>query len=175
VWKKGLPVTTLRKISVLVADDSAVVRKRLCRLLEEAGQFKIVGAAARAVDAWLLAQSCRPDAVVLDIQLPDASGLDVLRLIKRAQPSCAVLMLTDESPSDYREACGRWGAGDPLLKSREFERVPELLIALASRPPVATATPSTTSQTVATAINRPTVPRELGSEPLVETCHEEKA
>ena len=119
--------TTAHRVSVLVVDDSTIVRERLCALLAEDESICVAGEAGGVEEAWSLFEQRRPDAVVLDIQLPDGSGIDVLRRIKQAAPSCLVIMLTNLCEAPFRRESRRCGADYFLHKATEFEQVAELL------------------------------------------------
>jgi two-component system, NarL family, response regulator DesR len=114
-------------LSVLVADDSAILRERLAGLLEEREGLRGVGLAGPAAEAWRLFLQRRPDAVVLDVKLPDGSGIDLLRQIKGASPHCVVLMLTNYDEAEFEEECHRQGADFFLRKATEFETAADLL------------------------------------------------
>ncbi len=114
-------------VRVLIADDSSAVRERLCELLEEDRRVHVVGQAASAGEAWTLFEREQPAAVVLDLHFQDGSGLDLLQNIKRAQPGCLVLVLTNHDEPVLREECRRRGADHVLHKATEFERVSGLL------------------------------------------------
>jgi DNA-binding NarL/FixJ family response regulator len=118
---------TLQTLSVLVADDSAILRERLAALLEERDGLEVVGLAGSAAEAWSLFLQRHPDAVVLDVKLPDGSGIDVLRQIKGANPQCVVLMLTNYGDAEFEEECQRQGADFFLHKATEFEKAADLL------------------------------------------------
>ena len=109
-------------LRVLVADGSPIVRRRLCHLVEETAGLTLAGEAEMAVEAYLLFVSRRPDAVVISVQMPDASGLQVPRRIKETAPECLVIMLCDEMKDDYREICARFGADHLFHKASEFEQ-----------------------------------------------------
>lgn len=108
-------------LRVLVADGSPIVRKRLCQLVEEAAGLTLAGEAELAAEAYMLFVSRRPDAVVIAAQMPDTSGLQVLRRIKETAPECLVIVLCDEMKDDCRELCARFGADHLFHKSSEFE------------------------------------------------------
>jgi DNA-binding NarL/FixJ family response regulator len=82
---------------VLLVDDHEVVRAGLRALLEVHDDLQVVAEAATAADAVLRARSYHPDVVVLDVRLPDRSGVEVCRDIRSEHPEMAVLMLTSFS------------------------------------------------------------------------------
>jgi two-component system response regulator DevR len=79
---------------VMLVDDHEVVRARLCSLLTAQEDLEVVAEASTAADAVLRARSYLPDVVVLDVRLPDRSGVEVCRDIRAEHPEIAVLMLT---------------------------------------------------------------------------------
>lgn len=109
-------------LRVLVADGSAFVRKRLCHLVEETPGLTLAGEAELGVEAYMLFVARQPDAVVIAAEMPDTSGLQVLRRIKETAPKCLVIVLCDERQEDYREICARLGADHVFHKSSEFEK-----------------------------------------------------
>jgi DNA-binding NarL/FixJ family response regulator len=115
------------RFSVLVVDDSAIVRERLRVLLAEHESVRQVLEAASGADAWTLFQQHAPEVVLLDIYLPDRRGLEVLSRIKRAAPSCLVIVLTNLGDAVFRQETQRRGADHFLHKATEFERVDEFL------------------------------------------------
>lgn len=123
-------MTRCRPISVLLVEDFAPVRQRLRSLLSARAGIEIAGEAPTASEALRLFTVRRPDVVVLDIQLPDGNGIEVLRTIKSSSPSCVVIMLTSHGAEAYREACHEAGADHFFEKATEFERIPETLEAL---------------------------------------------
>jgi two-component system, NarL family, invasion response regulator UvrY len=115
-----------KTISVLIVDGSAVVRSRLCALLAEHDHLRVVGEAGGAAEAWRLFLQHRPEAVLLDVRLPDSNGIELLSRIKQAAPSCLVVVLTNLRESVLRQESRRRGAAHFLHKASEFERVAEL-------------------------------------------------
>lgn len=118
--------------TVLIVEDSAIVRERLADLIEPVSDTRIVGEAADGLQARELFQQHRPDAVVLDLQLPGISGLELLEQFKREHPDCVVMVLTTYAVKEFRERCTSLGADHFFDKSREFERVIEVLEAMNS-------------------------------------------
>ena len=126
-------------LTVLVVDDSDAVRSRLCALLGESPRLHVVADARDGVEAILAFERLRPDAVVLDIQLPGMSGVEVLRRIKAAAPHCVVVMLTNLQQGPFKEISRVLGANAFFHKATEFELVPGFLNSLvleARRPSV---------------------------------------
>ncbi len=114
-------------VTVLLVDDVALVRERLCSLLGEDPRIAVVGQAQDAAEAIRQSESLRPDAVVLDYRLPDATGVEVLRHIKRSSPWCVVIMLTNLRESIFEEVSRMSGADYFFHKATEFEKVAEVL------------------------------------------------
>ena len=106
-----------------------MVRNRM-RTLIEAGPFVVVGEAESVAHARLLFHHHAPDAVVLDLQLADGTGYQLLEEIKRSHPACVVMVLTNFAVPAYRERCMALGADHFLEKMTEFDRVLEVLSAL---------------------------------------------
>ncbi|GBD10646.1 Transcriptional regulatory protein DevR (DosR) [bacterium HR23] len=79
---------------ILVVDDHEVVRQGLRSLLERQEGFEVVGEAGSVAEAVEAALHLNPDVVVMDVRLPDGSGVEACREIRAANPSTKVLMLT---------------------------------------------------------------------------------
>ena len=120
---------------VLIADDSRVVVERLADLLKEVPGVQLVGRANDAPEAILSILKTNPDAVILDLQMPGGSGLDVLRRIRKTHPSVWVLICTNYPYPQYREECIAAGANYFLDKSAEFEKIPKILRDLTKKAP----------------------------------------
>jgi two-component system, NarL family, response regulator NreC len=86
---------------LLLVDDHAVVRSGLRMLLENQGDMEIVGEAGSAAEALQALEALEPDVVLMDIGLPDTSGIDVTRQIKRLRPDTAVVALTIHEDEEY--------------------------------------------------------------------------
>jgi DNA-binding NarL/FixJ family response regulator len=114
-------------MKVFIADDSRVVVERLADLLKEVPSVQLVGRAQDAPEAIRSIVKTNPDAVILDLQMPGGSGLEVLRTIRQSQPSVWVLICTNYPYAQYREECLAAGANYFLDKSAEFEKIPEIL------------------------------------------------
>ena len=119
--------STIKPVSVLVVDDSAIIRSRLRTLLAEDDHIRWVGEAGSRAEAWNLFVQIRPEVVLLDLRLPDGSGLELLCRIKQAAPSCLVIVLTNSREPIFQHESHRCGADHFLYKATEFEQVADLL------------------------------------------------
>ena len=126
-------MSTPRLLSVLVVDDSALVRDRLRRMLEESDSRCVVMEAASVAEATRALENLRPDVVVLDLSLPDGRGFDLLPLLKRVAPKCAVILLTNHETQIIRERAMRLGADYVFQKSIHFELVPVVMQRVATQ------------------------------------------
>ena len=119
--------SAIKPVSVLVVDDSAIIRSRLRALLAEDDHIRWVGEAGSRAEAWTVFGQIRPEVVLLDLRLPDGNGLGLLCRIKQATPSCLVIVLTNSCESIFRHESQRCGADHFLHKATEFEQVVDLL------------------------------------------------
>jgi DNA-binding NarL/FixJ family response regulator len=102
-------------IRVLVADDHTIVRSGIRHVLESEPDFKVVGEAGSGAEAISLAAQLRPDVVVLDISMPDQSGLEVTAQL-RENSAVRVLILSMHDNPEYVLESVRAGAHGYLLK-----------------------------------------------------------
>ncbi len=114
---------------VLVVDDHPLFRDGIVSLLEAAG-FEVVGQAQNGQEAILQVQTLRPDLVLMDISMPEMTGLEALEEIKTTEPSTQVVMLTvSEDDEDLLNAI-QAGASGYLLKNLDADQFLELLAGL---------------------------------------------
>ncbi len=107
---------TITSIRVLVADDHTVVREGIRHVLEGEAGFAIVAEAATAAEAVRLAESHRPDVVLLDITMPGESGLQAAARLRRSVPEARILILSMHDNPEYVLESVRAGAHGYLLK-----------------------------------------------------------
>lgn len=115
---------------VFIADDSDPLRERLIALLSEIDGAEVVGQARNHDEAVEGIRSLKPHVVILDIQMPGGSGIEVLKEIKQDDCPPVVLMLTNHVSPPYRKKCMEWGADFFLDKSREFESLASIFSSL---------------------------------------------
>jgi two-component system response regulator NreC len=115
------------KIRLLLVDDHQVVRSGLRMLLASENDVEIVGEAGTAHDALEAVRQLHPNVVLMDIGLPDQSGIDATREIKRTNPEIAVVALTIHEDEEYFFKMLEAGAGGYVPKRAAPE---ELLTAI---------------------------------------------
>ncbi|MDF2628369.1 MAG: transcriptional regulatory protein devR [Symbiobacteriaceae bacterium] len=109
--------------TVMVVDDHSVVRMGLIALLSRAPGFAVVGEAGRVAEALEKAEALVPDVVLMDVRLPDGSGIECCRAIRTRRPETKVLMLTSYDDRDAAIAAVMAGAAGYLLKQVEPEEL----------------------------------------------------
>jgi DNA-binding NarL/FixJ family response regulator len=107
-------------VRVLVVDDHPMWRDNVARDLTEAG-FEVVGTAGDGNQAVRVAAATRPEVVVLDLQLPGLSGVEVTRKLVAAEPPCRVLVLSASGEQPDVLAAVTAGATGYLVKSASRE------------------------------------------------------
>ena len=106
------PVT----LGVFLLDDHEVVRSGLRSLLEATGDLVVVGEAGTAADALVRIPATHPDVAILDVRLPDGSGVEVCREIRSQFPEIACVMLTSYADDEALFAAIMAGAAGYVLK-----------------------------------------------------------
>ncbi len=116
-------------IRVLISDDHAVLRHGLRLILQSAPDITVIGEAGTGADAVAQAITLTPDVVLMDLDLPDMSGIEATQRIRAACPETRVLILTvSDRKADFLGAL-KAGARGYLLKSMDSREV------LAANPP----------------------------------------
>ena len=103
-------------ISILLVEDHAIVREGLKTVLAQDSRLRVVGEAGTAQEAIAAAASLQPDIVLLDVRLPDGSGVDACVEILEQHPAARVLFLTSYADDDTVLAAITAGAHGYLLK-----------------------------------------------------------
>lgn len=112
-------MTDAKPIRVVLADDHAVVRKGIREFLEATGDIEVVGEAADGEDALALVETHQPDVVVLDIKMPERSGIEVVKALRAVGNTSGILILTAYDDDPYIMAGIQSGANGYVLKNAE--------------------------------------------------------
>lgn len=110
-------------MKILIVDDHEVVRIGLRALLEHQGGLEVVGEAGTAAEAFDQAMALKPDLVLMDVRMPDGSGIEACRRIRSAEPDIRVLMLTSYSSDEAIFSAIMAGASGYLLKNLDVEQL----------------------------------------------------
>jgi len=113
----------MAKIRILIADDHAVLREGMRRLLEQESDIEVIGEANDGDEAVKMAAELEPDVILMDIVMPKLSGVEATRLIKKAKPSSCILILTAYSDIRYILGLLEAGASGYLLKRARSEEI----------------------------------------------------
>jgi DNA-binding NarL/FixJ family response regulator len=103
-------------ITILLADDHAVMRTGLRLVLERQADFEVVGEASDGREAVAMAQKLLPDVLVMDIGMPNLNGIEAVRQVAATAPQVAVVILSMHSDESYVLRALKAGAKAYLLK-----------------------------------------------------------
>ena len=103
-------------IRILLADDHAVVREGLRTILEAQGDMNIVGEASDGREAMNKAEVLRPDVIIMDISMPELSGIEATRMIMLRAPTARIIILSMHHTREYVSRAMQAGARAYLLK-----------------------------------------------------------
>src|ERR687886_296343 len=108
-------------ISVLIADDHAIVRDGLRLILETTNHIVVVGEAANGKEALQRVAERRPDVVLMDLRMPEMDGLEAMRRLQVEHPGLAIIILTTYNEDEMMFHGLQAGARGYLLKDMERE------------------------------------------------------
>jgi len=106
----------MKKVRVLLADDHQLMRSGVRLMLERERDMSVVGEASDGREAVALAKSLRPDVVIMDIGMPNLSGIEAARQMTRERPELAVMILSMHPDETYVLRALKAGARGYLLK-----------------------------------------------------------
>lgn len=114
-------------LMVFLVEDSLAIRARLAATIRGIEGAELVGEAGTVGAAIDGIRATHPSAVILDLQLEDGSGLEVLKAVQPASPALHVAVLTNYATDQHRRACMDAGAEFFLDKSLDFPRIREIV------------------------------------------------
>lgn len=109
------------KLSVLVVDDHPVVRHGLRTMLSSTGQIAVVGEAGNATEALAMLASIPVDVALVDVMLPDQTGIELTRQLRPLYPDLGIVILTNYREAHYLRDAFEAGAHAYLLKSSSVD------------------------------------------------------
>lgn len=115
------------KLVILIVDDNKRFVERMIGLLDDVSNISYINVASDYEEARKILERERPDLVLLDINLPGKSGIELLRRIKESSWNCEVIMITNHADDYYRQQCNNLGASHFLDKSSDFGMVPGIV------------------------------------------------
>ena len=115
-------------MNIFVVEDAPEIRKRFIAMVRRVAGINVVGEADSVNEAIDGVLASTADTMLLDLQLKDGIGLEVLTRVKQARPELNVIVLTNFATEQYRQASLSAGADFCLDKSREFGLVPGILL-----------------------------------------------
>jgi DNA-binding NarL/FixJ family response regulator len=119
-----------KTITVLTADDHPLIREGLAALLAEQTDIKIVGEASDGHEAVAKFDRLLPDVLLLDLQMPDLSGLDAMAIIKDRHPNARIIVLTTYDTEQLAAKALNLGAQAYLLKSSVIKELVDTIRAV---------------------------------------------
>jgi len=106
---------------VLLVDDSILILERMIPLLQDIPEIELVVHAGSYKEAMNVLECLQPDVILLDIHLPDKSGVHLLEFVRARYSQIIVFMMSSDAGDEYREACAKLGAHRFFDKATEFE------------------------------------------------------
>lgn len=123
---------TIKRLSVVIVDDSLVIRRRLAAMIADLVGVEVIGEASSAQEGLELTEDLNPDVVIVDIRMPGRSGIGMLEDMKSLETVPTIIVLTNYPYVAYRRRCLELGADHFFDKSTQFERVLEVLRGMSS-------------------------------------------
>jgi DNA-binding NarL/FixJ family response regulator len=122
---------TSKPITVMLAEDHALVRQGLCALLKSEGHFLVVAEARTGREAIDLAAKLRPDVILMDIAMPVLNGLEATRQILTVNPKARVIILSAHSDDVYVQRMTEAGVAGFIAKQTSAEILARAIVAVA--------------------------------------------
>ena len=119
-------------VKVMIADDHSMIREGLAQLLELEGEFKVIAEACDGIECLSKLETVTPDVLLLDINMPNMNGLEVLQRIKDKKMKIKVLVLTVHNEVEYLLKAVDIGVNGYLLKDSESAELKKAILAVVS-------------------------------------------
>jgi DNA-binding NarL/FixJ family response regulator len=122
----------MTRISLLLADDQALIRTGFRMILEETGDIDIVGEAQDGAEAVRLAAELNPDVILMDVRMPGVDGIEATRQIVARDAAARILILTTFDLDEYAFSALRAGASGFVLKDVPVDELARAIRSVAS-------------------------------------------
>jgi two-component system, NarL family, response regulator YdfI len=155
----------MNPIRVMITDDHLIIREGLRLILETAADIEIVGEASDGAECLRLVPECKPDVILMDLQMPRVDGITAIGHLREQHPDIAIVILTTFNEDELMIRGLRAGARGYLLKDTSRENLldtihaaakgetllkPDILARLLSAKPASTSSPTTPSDSMLT-------------------------
>lgn len=117
-------------VNVMIADDHSMIREGLKQLLELEGDFQVIAEACDGIDCLEKLETIFPDVLLLDINMPNMNGLEVLQKLKEKRSKVKVLVLTVHNEVEYLIKSVDIGINGYLLKDSEFAELKKAILSV---------------------------------------------
>lgn len=115
--------TSRSGLTVVLVEDSILMRAHLASSLTTINGIGVIRQAGDVPSGVRLLECVKPDVLILDIELPGQSGLDLLKIVRRRDPGVTIIMMTNHDHPKLRERCKEMGANFFFNKHTEFDQV----------------------------------------------------
>ena len=118
-WHRYIQEHDIRSVTFVrcVRDDSEIVRRGICQILQSHTDIEVISQAADGADAVRQVREHRPDVVLLDITMPVMNGFEAARLIKHEFPSTLILVVSQSDSAPFAREANAAGASGYVMKS----------------------------------------------------------
>lgn len=116
-----------KSLNILVVDDSEIIRDRIVEVINRLSENIKIIHADNFREALKQFISLPPEIIILDIQLKDGDGMDLLNIIKSRNPNTHVIILTNYPFPIFKKYCTKYGAEYFLDKSNDFEKLQDVV------------------------------------------------
>jgi DNA-binding NarL/FixJ family response regulator len=116
-----------KTITVIIADDNAIMRKTLCMMIADTDGLQLAGEASNGDEAIALAKECCPDIILMDINMSPVNGFEATRKIIKQNPGAKIIALSLHKASSYARNMLNLGARGYVTKSASHLEIIEAI------------------------------------------------
>jgi two-component system, NarL family, response regulator DegU len=125
-------VKKITKMTIIIADDSLILRTALKSMFSTCRNIKIVGEATNGYDAVRIIHDLQPDFAIVDIRMPEMNGIEVLRKVKQMNSRTKICILTNYAYKQYCKVCIDEGAFKFFDKNKDLQLMRDTIFKSAS-------------------------------------------